>query len=175
MDQLYQSQSGKIFIGVVIVVVILLVIYYMSAAPANSAATSPSTTVSSSSSSSATTVSSVPAQAAPTTAAPPTTATSSPASSITAVVAGLWNRLPNYNYINGQVNPASNSADGNVRYIGTSTDVDGCESLCGTNEWCNHYTLVGAGGGSYANQCFGMTTIPSKASAAYGVNSGSRQ
>jgi hypothetical protein len=66
------------------------------------------------------------------------------------------------------------SPDGNTKYLGTFDTVDKCEAAC-VADWCKHYTYVGAGGDTYANQCWGMTNISPKSAAAYGVFSGDRK
>ena len=79
-----------------------------------------------------------------------------------------WKHKPTFmrenamSYIYGTVNPQSNSADGNVTYLGSYNTQDLCESACAASPNCKGYTWCDSTNGSYANQCYGLANLGAK-------------
>ena len=95
------------------------------------------------------------------TSSPPSpTSPSSPPSPLSPLSSTQWIPQPNLTYVNGRIpTPGQGSADGNVVYLGTTNDANGCQTDCVNQPGCNAYTWHNADFGVYANQCYGVKDV----------------
>jgi len=64
----------------------------------------------------------------------------------------------NQNNVYGAVNPAQNSSDGTIWYLGGASSLALCQSMCISVNACVSYTWMDGTQGSYANMCYGRLT-----------------